>query len=166
LRTWKTPEDISAWIGAKFSYDATRAMQLSETQRGRGEPLAVYSPRDFFTTMVGVCVDLSRFGVETLGHIDPQSDPKHLRIEFDPVHIGGNTLRVHWLSSFRRDGKHHFFADARRPAHIAGPYNGLQEFIDDYALYRGRRIVAFQELASYFKQRKTQALKRQAPEKR
>jgi hypothetical protein len=141
-------------------------MQLSETQRAKGEQFSIYHPREFFETKAGVCVDLSRFGVETLRSIDPSSDPKYVMIEFDPVQIAGNTLRLHWLASFKREGKHYFFADSKRPGHIAGPYNDAREFAEEYAQYRGRRIVALRELESYQKQRRTQALKRQATEKK
>ena len=33
LRIWRTPEDVSAWMGARFSYDASRAILLSESAR-------------------------------------------------------------------------------------------------------------------------------------
>ena len=166
LGNWKTPEDISAWIAANFSYDMARAMRLSETQRAKGEQFSIYHPREFFVTKAGACVDLSRFGVETLRSIDPSSDPKYLMIEFDPVQITGNTLRFHWLASFKREGKSYFFADSKRPGHIAGPYSGPREFVEEYAQYRERRIVAFRELESYQKQRRAQALKRQPAEKK
>jgi len=158
LEVWKTPEDISAWIAANFSYDMPRAMRLSETQRAGNEPLSIHAPSDFFDTKAGVCVDLSRFAVETLRRIDPQHDPKYLMIEFAPVHAGGNVLRLHWLVSFKRDGRVYFFADSKRPGHIAGPYHDTPEFIADYARYRGRPIVAFRELDSYQKQRRTRAV--------
>ena len=166
LHIWKTPEDINAWIAANFSYDMPRAMRLSETQRTKNEQFLIYHPFEFFKTRAGVCIDLSRFGVETLRRIDPQSDPNYLMIEFDPIQIAGNTLRFHWLVSFKRDGKTYFFADSKRPGHIAGPYNDAREFINKYAQYRGRKIVAFRELESYQKQRRTPALKRQALEKK
>jgi hypothetical protein len=165
LRVWKTPEDISAWIAAHFSYDTARAMRLSETQRTKNEQLSIYTPSEFFVTRAGVCVDLSRFGVETLRSIDPQSNPKYLMIEFDPIQITGNTLRLHWLASFKRDGKIYFFADSKRPRHIAGPYSETREFISDYEQYRGRKITGFREVESFQKQKRTQALKRQASEK-
>jgi hypothetical protein len=166
LQIWKTPEDINAWIAANFSYDMERAVRLSETQRKDSKRLSIYHPSEFFNTKAGVCVDLSRFGVETLRRIDPQSDPKYLMIEFDPIQITGNTLRLHWLVSFKRNGKTYCFADSKRPGHIAGPYNDVREFINEYAQYRGRRIVTFRELESYQKKRRTQALKLQAPEKK
>jgi hypothetical protein len=163
LQVWETPEDINAWIAANFEYDMQRALRLSETQKAKDERMSIYAPAEFFDTKTGVCVDLSRFGVETLKRIDPQSDPKYLMIEFDPVQIGGNTLRLHWLVSFKRGGRVFFFADSKRPGHMAGPYNDVQAFIDDYAHYRGRRIVAFRELESYQRQRRTGAPKPLSP---
>ena len=166
LHLWETPEDVNRWIAANFSYDMERALRLSETQRPKNERISIYDPSTFFDTKTGMCVDLSRFGVETLRRIDPGSDPKYLMIEFDPVNIRGNVLRLHWLVSFKRDGKTYFFADSNRPGHIAGPYNDTRDFINDYERYRGRKIVAFRELESYQKQQKTPALKRQALEKK
>jgi hypothetical protein len=165
LRVWKTPEDINAWIAANFSYDMGRAMSLSETQRAKNNSFPIYTPSEFFATKSGVCVDLSRFGVETLRSIDPSFDPKYLMIEFAPMHVAGNTLRLHWLASFRRDGQTFFFADSKRPGHIAGPYKDAAEFIRDYEQYRGRKIPAFREVESYKKQQRTKAGKLQAAEK-
>ena len=165
LRNWKTPEDIRAWIAANFSYDMERAVRLSETQRAKNEQISIYHPAELFNTKAGVCVDLSRFGVETLRRIDPRSDPKYLVVEFDPIHIAGNTLRFHWLVSFKRDGKTYFFADSKRPGHIAGPYNETREFVQEYERYRGRKIVAFREVESYQKQKRARALKLQRSEK-
>jgi hypothetical protein len=162
LQVWKTPEDINRWIAANFSYDMARALQLSETQRAKNERISIYDPSKLFDTKTGTCVDLSRFGVETLRRIDPGSDPKYLMIEFDPMEIRGNRLRSHWLVSFKRDGKIYFFADSKRPGHIAGPYNDAREFINEYEQYRSRKILAFRELESYQKQWRTPTLKRQA----
>ena len=164
LHIWKTAEDINAWIAANFAYDLRRAFQLSEVQRTQNEQLAIYTPAEFFELKAGVCVDLARFGVETLKQSDPQSDPKYLLVDFDPMQIACKTLRLHWLVSFKRDGQSYFFADSKRPGHIAGPYNNTQEFINDYARYRGRKIVAFREVESFQKQRRTPALKTRAPE--
>ena len=166
LHIWKSPEDINAWIAANFSYDMARAIRLSETQRAKNEQFLIYPPFEFFKTRAGVCVDLSRFAVETLRRIDPKSNPNYLMIEFDPIQIAGNTLRFHWLASFKRDGKTYFFADSKRPGHIAGPYNDAQEFINEYAQYRGRKILAFRELGSYQKQRRIPAQKLQSSEKK
>ena len=159
LRVWTTPEDINGWIAVNFSYDTARALRLSETQRTKNDGFSIYSPSEFFNTKTGVCVDLSRFGVETLRRIDPRTDPKYLMIEFDPMQIQGNTLRLHWVVSFKRDGKTYFFCDSTRPGYIAGPYNETREFIQDYERYRGRKIMAFREVQSYEKQRRTKLLR-------
>ena len=165
LQIWKTPEDISAWVSANFSCDTDRAMRLSETQRAKDKDFPIYTPSQFFATKGGVCVDLSRFGVETLKSIDPQSDPKYLMIEFAPIHVAGNTLRFHWLACFRRDGQAYFFADSKRPGLIAGPHKDAAEFVRDYEQYRGRKILAFREVESYKKQQRTQARKLRTSEK-
>jgi len=160
LSRWKSAEDINAWIGAKFKYDTARAMQLSETQRATNGRLPVLKPEDFFAAPSGVCIDLARFAVETLRSIDPQAKPAYLMIEFDPVAMGGNLLRRHWVASFERDGRRYFFADSKRPGHIAGPYASLQDYLAEYGVYRGRKIVSFSEMQSYERTARTPAVKR------
>jgi hypothetical protein len=154
LQMWKTPENINGWINANFSYDTARAIELSETQRTKNGRLAIYPPSAFFDNKTGVCVDLARFGLETLRSIDPRSGPKYLMIEFEPTQVRGNTLRLHWVVSFRREGKIFLFADSKRPGHMAGPYNDMRAFIAEYEQYRGRKIVTFRELDSYEKQQR------------
>ena len=149
LALWRSVEDVNAWVGARFEYDRARAMLLSETQRQRAGRIAIHAPDVFFEQPSGVCVDLARFAVETLRRIDPQARPVYLMIEFSPVTVAGNTLRRHWLVSYERQGQRYFFADSKRPGYIAGPYATTEEFVRDYAAYRGRNIVAFQERASY-----------------
>lgn len=165
LQVWRTPEDVNAWIGAKFEYDMSRAMLLSETQRSGSGQVPIYQPHEFFATPSGVCVDLSRFAVETLRHIDPGARASYLMIEFAPVTIGGNTLRMHWLASFTRDAMYYFFADSKRPGHIAGPYASAEEFMGEYAKYRGRQIVAFQEIDSYQRRQRRLAPKQSREER-
>lgn len=157
LRDWRTPEDVNAWIAAKFQYDSPRAMQLSETQRNRSGTLPIHEPEDFFAAPSGICVDLSRFAVETLRRIAPGAKPAYLMIEFAPVTVGGNTLRRHWLATFRRDGRHYFLADSKRPGHVAGPYASVGDFVADYAAYRRRTIVAFAERDSFQRQQRSRA---------
>lgn len=161
LRRWRTPEDVNAWIGDRFEYSLPRAMLLSETQRSRNGSLPIPPAEEFFAAPQGVCVDLSRFAVETLRRIDAGSRPSFLMIEFAPVTIAGNTLRRHWLASFRRDGKLWFFADSKRPGHLAGPYESTQDFIAEYAAYRGRTIVSFRELATHQRQLRTAATRQE-----
>ena len=160
LQDWRTPEDLSAWAGQHFSYDPARALQFSATQRSVSTPPAIAEPADFFDAPVGVCLDLSRFAVETLRRVDPQAQARYLMIEFEPVTMNGHTLRLHWIASFRRDGQIFFLADSERPGHIAGPYATAQAFIDDYAAYRGRPVVRFLELDSLQRQPRTIAAQR------
>ena len=159
LRLWRSAEDVNAWIGARFEYDMSRAVQLSETQRQTSGRVPILAPEALFAAPRGVCVDLSRFAVETLRAIDPGARAIYVMIEFDPVSISGNTLRRHWVASFERDGKRYFFADSKRPGHIAGPYGSTQAFIDEYATYRGRRIVSFREAESFERKAGTPAAK-------
>ena len=159
LQDWRTPEDLSAWAGHRFRYDPARAEQLSETQRRVTTPPAIAEPADFFGAPVGVCLDLSRFAIETLRHIDPGLQARYLMIEFEPVTLNGHTLRLHWIASFRRDGQMYFFADSERPGHVAGPYATAQAFVADYAAYRGRPVVRFAELDSLRRQTRTLAAK-------
>ncbi len=165
LQVWRTPEDLNAWIGARFEYDKSRAMLLSETQRSKSGRLPIHQPRDFFTAPSGACVDLSRFAVETLRVIDPDTKPNYVMIEFFPITIGGNTLRLHWLTSFTRNGSYYFFADSKRPGHISGPYASTREFIGEYAKHRGRQIVAFRELDSYERKHRTLSAKQNREER-
>ncbi len=154
LSRWNDADDVNAWIGANFAYDMQRALRLSETQRQRGGRLPIHAPDAFFAQPSGVCVDLARFAVETLRAIAPESRPRYLMIEFDPVAIAGNTLRRHWVAGFERDGALFFFADSKRPGLISGPYPSAAAFLADYAQYRGRRIVAHQELDTYEKRQR------------
>jgi hypothetical protein len=156
---WTSPEEINAWIAANFSYDTARAIQLSAGQRANNPAVPIYAPSAFFETGSGVCVDLARFGVETLRRVAPESHPRYLMLELEPVQIRGNTLRLHWLASFRRDGKLFFFADSKRPGLIAGPYDDVQAFVADYAA-DGRRVVAFREAETYEKPRRARAATR------
>ena len=157
LSLWKSPEDVSAWIAGNFSYDMARAMRLSETERAASGGLAIHTPAELFASKSGVCVDLSRFGVEALRSVAPETAPRYLMIEFDPARIAGNVLRRHWVATFTRDGRTYVFADSKRPGHIAGPYADSGEFVREYEQYRGRRIVASRELDSYQKQRRARA---------
>ena len=162
LRLWQNAEDVNAWIGARFRYDTGRAMQLSETQRQRIGRLPIIAPADFFVAPSGVCVDVARFAVESLRVVEPGARARYLMIEFDPMSTGGNKLRRHWLVSFERDGRHYFVADSKRPGNIAGPYASSDEFIAEYARYRGRRIVSFVERDSYERTMRTPAVRQPA----
>jgi hypothetical protein len=149
LRAWKRAEEIAAWAGPRFAYDTGRALQLSETERGNGAAPAIIAPPDLFERPTGTCLDLARFGVETLRRIDPESRPRYLMVEFEPLQLQGRTLRRHWLASFRREGSVYVFADSKRPWLVAGPYESVDAFIQEYERFRGRAVVRFYETDSY-----------------
>jgi hypothetical protein len=54
IQTWTTPEELNAWIAAKFSYDVERAIQLSATQRAKHGTIAIYEPAAFFERGAGL----------------------------------------------------------------------------------------------------------------
>ena len=157
LGIWKTAEDINEWVTRNFKYEKARSIKLSSNERAKNTEISIYKPSDFFEIKAGVCVDLARFGVETLRTIDPNSAPKYLMIEFVPMQVNGNIFKLHWLVSFERDGMKYFFCDSKRPSYIAGPYNSTQAFISEYEQYRGRKIISHRELESYKKQRKARS---------
>lgn len=148
LRRWRGPQDLSAWAAQRFRFEAERALQFSSTQRRVGPLPAVFEPEAFFAQPAGICLDLSRFAVETLRRIDPSAQARYLMVEFEPMLVDGHPLRLHWMASFKRSDELYFFADSDRPGHIAGPYASAQTFIDEYAVFRGRPIVRFLELDS------------------
>ncbi len=157
IGAWRTPSEVNAWIGARFEYDHARALQLSESQRASGPRIRIHEPELFFERPAGVCVDLARFAVDTLRTVAPAANAAYVMIEFDPVVVAGHTLRRHWIVRFEVDGKLYFFADSKRPGHVAGPYHSTRQFIDQYAQYRQRRIVSFRVLESYERKLKQKA---------
>ena len=159
LETWRTPEDLSVWLGERFEYDMARALRLSETQRARAGTLPIHEPSVFFESPRGVCVDVARFAVESLLAIDPQTKASYLMIEFDLATLSGQTLRRHWVATFERDGELYVFGDSKRPGVLAGPHVDAAAFIADYARYRGREVVAFRQLPTYERQRRQLATK-------
>lgn len=159
LGAWRSVEDVNTWIGARFEYDLQRATRLSETQRAMQGRVEIHSPETFFGKPDGICVDLARLAVETLRVVAPESKPRYLMIEFDPVVIKGNTLRRHWVTQVERDGSLYFFADSKRPGHVAGPYDSVEAYVEAYSRYRGRPIVAHRSLDSYERRLKARAQK-------
>jgi hypothetical protein len=148
LQRWQGAEDIAAWAGSHFRFDAERALQFSSTQRRVGPAPTVAEPAELFERPAGICLDLARFAVETLRRIEPAAMARYLMVEFEPIEVDGHVLRLHWLGVYQRDGQRCFFADSDRPGHIAGPYARAQDFIADYAAFRGRPIVRHLELDS------------------
>lgn len=159
LASWRTPEELNAWIGAVFEYDLDRAVALSESQRAAGPAPAIASPAAFFERPKGVCVDLARFAVETLKTVAPALKPRYLMIEFNPARLRGQVLRRHWVAAYEGPDGLRIIGDSKRPGVIAGPYRTLDDFIGDYARYRGREIVSVRELESYQRQLRQQRVR-------
>jgi len=158
LRTWQTAEGINSWIAARFVYDRTRALSMSESARAVAR-VPVHQPEEFFARPVGICVDLAHFAVASLRRIEPGAQASYLMIEFEPVQISGQTLRRHWLAAYQKDGKFYFFADSKRPGYMAGPYASADQFIAEYAVYRQRPIVAHRLLDTYERRERRRAPK-------
>lgn len=154
IQRWKSINDIAGWMRQHFSYDFSRALDLSETNRGTTKKVAVYPPAELYLKKKGVCVDLARFGVETMRNIFPESNPLYVMIEFTPIIISGKTLRRHWVASYQKEGKYYFFADSKRPGYISGPFNSTDEFMNQYEKYRQREIISFKELNDFKKKRR------------
>ena len=157
LAVWKDPEDIARFADAAFVYDRSRALALAEPSDSRAVRPAIHQPEAMYARPEGVCIDLARFGVETLNRLDASYAARYLMLEFEPVVIGGRTLRRHWIATFQRDGKLWFFADSRRPGHVAGPYDSVDAFVADYARYRARSIVAWREADGFARRTRTVA---------
>lgn len=160
IKEWESINEVADWMGHNFSYDFNRALDLSETNRGNRPTVAIYSPADLYYIKHGVCIDLARFGVETARGMFPESNPKYVMIEFVPLLINGKTIRRHWIASFQKNGKYFFFADSKRPGYISGPFDSAEDFMKQYEIYRGRKIVSFIELES-FKKKKRRFKKRE-----
>lgn len=157
LSRWTSPADLARWLGPRFEYDTRRALALSETARDAGQRAQVHAPEAFFADPTGVCVDLAHFAVTTLRRIAPQAEARYLMIEFEPIRIDGHTLRRHWVASYRHDGALYFFADSKRPEHIAGPYATVEQFVSEYAAYRARPIVRWRLADSHERQLRQRA---------
>jgi hypothetical protein len=71
LDIWKTAEDLKKWVSMSFVYGKARAIELSSDQREKNKGVSIYNPSELFGTNAAVCVDLARFGVETLKIIEP-----------------------------------------------------------------------------------------------
>ena len=157
LAAWRRPADVSAWTGAAFKYDVDRAVALSESQRTNLSEPTIIEPGAFYARPKGVCVDLARFTVETLRQVSPHLRAKYLMIEFDPTLLRGQILRRHWVVSFDTADGVMVMADSKRPGVISGPYKSIEEFLTEYAAYRGRKIVSHRETDSYARKTKLKA---------
>ena len=150
IQNWKTLREVSGWMGRNFSYDMGRAVDLSETNRATNN-VEIYPPSELFLVKRGICVDLARFGVETIRSILPEITTNYLMIEFVPIEIDGEIIRNHWLAIYMDGPDYYFFADSKRPGDISGPYDSVEDYILEYTRYRQREIVSYKELESYKK---------------
>jgi hypothetical protein len=84
LKQWKTITDVNNWIKENFRYSMERAKQLAENSLIR-EKTSIYTPIELYQTRKGVCIDLSRFAIETINIIDTAKHVQYLMIEFEPI---------------------------------------------------------------------------------
>ncbi|MFY0602688.1 MAG: hypothetical protein JXQ93_01980 [Flavobacteriaceae bacterium] len=158
LQQWKTVIEINDWIKNNFKYDMERAKKLAENGSGRGK-VNIYLPDDFYQIKKGICVDLSRFTVETINKIDSSKNARYLMIEFEPITIDGKIIRKHWVSMYENNQGYYLLGDSKRPGHIAGPFEKIDDFIKKYEKYRERKIVSWKVLLNYKKVKKKKTFK-------
>ncbi len=162
LKQWKTVAEVNKWIKENFRYEIERAKQLAENSLER-EKTEIYSPVEFYQIKKGVCLDLSRFAVETTNSIDTSKHVQYLMIEFEPIIIDHSLLKKHWVAIFQEAAGFYIFADSKRPGHISGPYKNVDDFIVDYQTFRARKIVDWKVLPSYQKKKKMMQQKMTRP---
>lgn len=153
INKWNNPYDIENWIGAYFEYDLKRAIDLGENSSERAS-VGILSPDEFYNDPRGVCVDLSRFAVETLNKIDSGSQAKYLMIEFEPIEIEGIVLRKHWVATYQSDKGYYVFGDSKRPGNVVGPFKNVESFIKEYEIFRSRKVTNWKALDSFSKRKK------------
>lgn len=157
---WKAsgnaPEALNAWIGANFSYDRSRA---------KSPDIRVYEPVELFEKKSGICVDLSRFAYETLKGRDtvpgiaPESDPKYLKIAFEPCKLGPKILSLHWLVRVKTGEDFYFLADSKHQGRTYGPCASTQEFVEAYQRLRCRKVLCYNERDTYRREAASRTLK-------
>ena len=158
LLQWETISDVNIWMKNNFHYDFERANELSENNSTR-EKTNIYTPLELYQTKKGVCIDLSRFAVETINILDTSIHIQYLMIEFEPIIINGGIIRKHWMAVYQDSLGYYLLADSKRPGYIAGPYKNVDKFIDNYQIFRERKIVSWKILSSYKKTRKKKTIK-------
>ena len=121
LQQWKTVTAVNDWIKNNFSYDMERAKSLAENGSDRGK-VNIYSPDEFYQVKKGICVDLSRFTVETINNIDAFNNTQYLMIEFEPITIDGKIIRKHWISVHEDINGYYLLGDSKRPGYIVEPF--------------------------------------------
>lgn len=158
LQKWETVTEVNDWIKNNFSYDMERAKKLAENGSERGK-VNIYLPDEFYQIKKGICVDLSRFTVETINKIDSSKNAQYLMIEFEPITIDGKIIRKHWISIYEDIQGYYVLGDSKRLGHIAGPFEKVDDFIIEYEKYRERKIVSWKVLLNYKKVKKKKTYK-------
>ncbi|MEZ4901696.1 MAG: transglutaminase-like domain-containing protein [Spirosomataceae bacterium] len=159
LQQWKTVADVHSWIKEHFSYDFERAKQLAENSPTR-EITGIYSPEELYQSQKGVCIDLTRFTVETVNTIDTTKHLQYLMIEFEPIVIDSMIIKKHWAAIYQEASGYYIFADSKRPGYMAGPYKNVSDFITEYQGFRARKIVSYRVLLSYQKKKMSKIMKK------
>ncbi len=152
LKQWKTITDVNNWIRENFRYSMERAKQLAENSLIR-EKTSIYTPIELYQSKKGVCIDLSRFAIETINIIDTSKHVQYLMIEFEPIIIDSSIIKKHWIAVYQDSLGYFLIADSKRPGHIAGPYKNVDDFIAEYQTFRGRKIISWKVLLSYEKKK-------------
>src|SRR5687768_11302526 len=110
LQKWKTIHDVNDWIKENFRYSMERARQLAENSSTR-EKVRIFTPIELYQINKGVCIDLSRFAVETINIIDSSKHVQYLMIEFEPIVIDSSILKKHWMAIYQDSSGYHLLAD-------------------------------------------------------
>lgn len=154
LVSWDHVDSVNHWIGKHFGYDMSRALKLGEGSDQRSQT-PILTPEEFYENPNGVCLDLSRFAVETLRQISQDYDANYLMIEFEPLEIKGAVLRKHWITVYKdANDLFNFTADSKFPGRKYEGYKDVDLFIKEYELLRERKITNYKVVPSYKKNKK------------
>jgi hypothetical protein len=157
VKQWTTITDVNNWMKQNFHYEINRAKHLAENSSTR-EKTGIYSPAELYQIKKGVCIDLSRFAVETINIIDTSKHVQYLLIEFEPIMIDSSIIKKHWTAIYQDVLGYYIIADSKRPGHVAGPYQNVDDFISEYQTFRNRKILSWKILPSYEKRKKKKTL--------
>ncbi|MEM7299411.1 MAG: transglutaminase-like domain-containing protein, partial [Bacteroidota bacterium] len=155
LESWDHVDSVNQWIDQYFGYDMSRAIKLGEGSAERSKT-KILTPEEFYQNPSGVCLDLSRFAVESLRKISEDYKANYLMIEFEPLEIKGSIIRNHWIAVYMDDGLFNFVADSKFPGRKYEGYSDVASFINEYESLRGRKIVNYKIVPSYEKKKKMQ----------
>ncbi|MEO9484362.1 MAG: transglutaminase-like domain-containing protein [Ekhidna sp.] len=154
LENWDHVDSVNQWIGKYFGYDMSRALKLGEGSDLRSKT-KILTPEEFYENPNGVCLDLSRFAVETLRKMPQEYEANYLMIEFEPITIKGSTLSKHWIAVYKdQNGLFNFTADSKYPGRKYEGYSDVASFVSEYETLRDRKILRYQIVPTYEKKKK------------